>query len=103
MSQTPEIDLPAEFAEDWIPQDPEFFPDMFAGAMQTRLKVSSGSGANSLPEELTVSSPNGTTVRVTVDDITGGLRITQVQDEAGRGLLSAVPMGLGALLLDDRA
>ena len=61
--------------------------------------ITSGHGRRTV----TVLAPNGTRVRVSVDEITGGLRVTQLQDEAGRGMLSAVPLGLGVLLLDDRA
>lgn len=112
MSQHP-IDLPEQYAEDWIPMPPDsntkpWAPasaDMFSKAFENVLRIQTSRDGEeiSLAQTVTVQTPNGTRVRLSVDEITGGLRVTQVQDEAGRGMLSAVPMGLGALLLDDRA
>lgn len=108
MSKNSDTGLPAEFAEDWTPTPkngnkswvPQA-PPLPEGPLTQVLVVSNG---DYLPEEVAVISPNGTRVRITADPITGGLRVTQAP-RAGteRGMFSAVPLGLGTLLLDDRA
>lgn len=95
MSQISEIDLPAEYAEDWIPA-----PESRLESQFTTVTVVTDEDVN--PEEVGITSPNGTRVRITVDPITGGLRITQHQDEE-RGLLTVAPVAVGVLVLDDRA
>lgn len=52
-------------------------------------------------QQIKVSSPNGTVVVLTADPITGGIKVEQRRD-GDAAIMSAVPLGLGALVLDGR-
>lgn len=107
MTTNSDTNLASEYADDWITQDTQAPEKQWQPAPPvpeaplTKVAVTTDAGHH--PAAVEVTSPNGTRVGLTADPITGGIRITQVQT-AGveRGMLSAVAMGLGVLVLDDR-